>query len=125
MKEKKGKDISVALENLEKGLGNKDGRPKIQLFSSYMDVNNKMDIEVIPFGIKSVDEATEGMELALSIPGSNFERKIKDKTYLYAEISEKQFKIFKKNKDLLSQSEIKTLQEIAEIKRRSKDSWGL
>jgi recombination protein RecA len=58
MKEKKGNDISVALENLEKGLGNKDGRPKIQLFSSYMDKNNRMNIEVIPFGIKSVDDAT-------------------------------------------------------------------
>ena len=58
MKEKKGSDIDVALENLEKGLGNKDGRPKIQLFSSYMDKNNKMDIDVIPFGIKSVDDAT-------------------------------------------------------------------
>jgi recombination protein RecA len=58
MKEKKGNDIDVALENLEKGLGNKDGRPKIQLFSSYIDKNNRMDIEVIPFGIKSVDDAT-------------------------------------------------------------------
>ena len=58
MKEKKGNDISVALDNLEKGLGNKDGRPKIQLFSSYVDKNNRMDIEVIPFGIKSVDDAT-------------------------------------------------------------------
>jgi len=73
---------------------------------------------------KSVNEATEGMELALSITGSNFERKIKDKTHLYADIGEKQFKKFKENKDLLSQSEIKTLQEIAEIKRRSKDGWG-
>lgn len=58
MKEKKCIDISVALENLEKGLGNKDGRPKIQLFSSYIDKNNKLDIDVIPFGIKSVDDAT-------------------------------------------------------------------
>ena len=58
MKEKKGQDISIALENIEKGLGNKDGRPKIQLFSSYMDKDNRINIEVIPFGIKSVDDAT-------------------------------------------------------------------
>jgi len=74
---------------------------------------------------KSVEEATEGMELALSIPGTNFERKIKDKTYMYADISAKQFKTFKKNKDLLSQSEIKTLQEIAEVKRKTKADWGV
>jgi len=61
-KESTGKSLSdsinVALVNLEKGLGNKDGRPKIQLFSSYMDKNNKMDVDVIPFGIQSVDDAT-------------------------------------------------------------------
>lgn len=51
-------DISVALENLEKGLGNQKGRPKIQVFSDYMDENNKADVEVIPFGIPSVDKAT-------------------------------------------------------------------
>ena len=51
-------DISVALANLEKGLGNKDGRPKIQLYSAYIDKNNKMDVPVIPIGIGSVDLAT-------------------------------------------------------------------
>lgn len=74
---------------------------------------------------KSVDEATEGQEIALSISGINFERVLKDKEFLYTDISEKQFKEFKKNKDLLSQSEIKTLQEIAEIKRKEKDDWGV
>jgi translation initiation factor 5B len=74
---------------------------------------------------KSVNEASEGMEVAISIPGSNFERKIKDKTYLYTDLGESQFKKFKKNKDLLSQSEIKTLQEIAEIKRKTKEDWGM
>ena len=54
-----------------------------------------------------------------------FERKIKDKTYMYADISAKQFKTFKKNKDLLSQNEIKTLQEIAEVKRKTKADWGV
>ena len=73
----------------------------------------------------SVDEATEGMELALSLPGTNFERQLKEKRYLYSQISESQFKKFKKNKDLLSQEEIKTLQEIAEIKRKKTDSWGV
>ncbi len=65
---------------------------------------------------KSVQEATEEMEIAISIPGTNFERKIKDKEFLYSEITASQFKNFKKNKDLLSQNEIKVLQEIAEIK---------
>ncbi len=73
---------------------------------------------------KSVEEATEGMEVAISIPGSNFERQIKDKEFLYSDMGESQFRNFKKNKDLLSQSELKALQEIAEIKRKEKDEWG-
>ena len=66
---------------------------------------------------KSVDEANENMEVAISIPGVNFERQLKNKEFLYSNITESQFKNFKKNKDLLSQNEIKILQEIAEIKR--------
>ncbi len=66
---------------------------------------------------KSVEEADQGMEVAISIPGTNFERKLKDKQFLYANINEKQFKNFKENKDLLSREEIKILQEIAIIKK--------
>ncbi|HTZ41826.1 MAG TPA: translation initiation factor IF-2 [Candidatus Omnitrophota bacterium] len=73
---------------------------------------------------KSVEEANEGMEVAISIPGTNFERKLKDKDFLYSDISESQFRNFKKNKDLLSQSEISALQEIAEIKRKENVEWG-
>jgi translation initiation factor 5B len=72
----------------------------------------------------SVDEATEGMEVAVSIPGSNFERKLKDKDFLYSDISDSQFRNFKKNKDLLSPSEISALQEIATIKREKNPEWG-
>ncbi|MGV8130952.1 MAG: translation initiation factor IF-2 [Candidatus Pacearchaeota archaeon] len=72
----------------------------------------------------SVDEADEGKELAMSLPGTNFERQLADKKYLYSQTSENQFKTFKKNKDLLKESEIKTLMEIAEIKRKKKSDWG-
>ena len=76
---------------------------------------------------KSVDQATESMEVSISLPGINFERQIKNTNIqtLYSDISESQFRNFKKNKDLLSQSEIKTLQEIAEIKRGENVEWGM
>jgi len=74
---------------------------------------------------KSIEKATQDMEIAVSIPGVNFERQLKDKEFLYTELGETQFKNFKKNKDLLSESEKKVLQEIAEIKRRTKDDWGV
>jgi translation initiation factor 5B len=73
---------------------------------------------------KSVHEAKEGSELAMALPGINFDRVLKKRNFLFTDISEKQFREFKKNKDLLSQGEIKTLQEIAEIKRKKSDDWG-
>ncbi len=73
---------------------------------------------------KPVEEAIQGMEIAVSIPGVNFERQIKDKKMLYSDISSSQFKTFKKNSDLLSNEEIKCLQEIAEIKREKDAGWG-
>jgi len=74
---------------------------------------------------RSVQEAMEGMEVALSIPGINFERQLKDKEFLYSDVSESQFRNFKKNKDLLSSNEMRVLQEIAEIKRQEKADWGM
>ena len=74
---------------------------------------------------KSVQECQEGMEVAISIPGLNYERELKDKQFLYSELGESQFRAFKKNKDLLCSNEIKALQEIAELKRRTKDDWGV
>jgi len=64
----------------------------------------------------SVEQAVEGQELAMSLPGINFDRRLGDKKYLYADISARQFKQFKDNKDLLSASELRILQEIAQMK---------
>lgn len=81
------------------------------------ETNNVMGrVKKIQSDNKSVDTASQGQEVAISIPGSNFERKLSDKKYLYSNISEKQFKKFKDNKDLLSRDEIKILQEIKVLK---------
>jgi translation initiation factor 5B len=74
---------------------------------------------------KSIQEANEGMEVAVSMSGINFERVMKDKNFLYSDLGESQFRNFKKNRDLLSGNEMKILQEIAEIKRREKADWGM
>jgi len=74
---------------------------------------------------ESVQEATEDQEVAVALPGVNFERRLKKVQFLYSDISESQFKKFKKNKDLLSSKELKTLQEISEIKRKKKVNWGV
>jgi len=65
------------------------------------------------------------MEVAISIPKINFERVLKETEILYSDISESQFRKFKKNKDLLSENEKKILQELAEIKREKNSEWGI
>lgn len=74
---------------------------------------------------KSVEEALEGMEVAISISNVNYERQLKEKKFLYSNMGESQFRDFKKNKDLLNGNEIKTLKEIADIKRKEKEDWGM
>ncbi|MDP4039784.1 MAG: translation initiation factor IF-2 [Candidatus Pacearchaeota archaeon] len=84
-------------------------------------------VKAIQHEKNSIDKASSGLEVAISLPGTNYERQITNKniSYLYSQISESQFKTFKKNRDLLSQEEIKTLSEIAEIKRKKKEDWGV
>jgi translation initiation factor 5B len=73
---------------------------------------------------KSVQEASQGMEVAISISGIAFDRHLKEKRYLYSNISEKQFKKFKDNWDLLSSDELKILSELIQINQKSNSGWG-
>ncbi|MEM3092062.1 MAG: translation initiation factor IF-2 [Candidatus Pacearchaeota archaeon] len=66
---------------------------------------------------KSLEEAKEGLELAISIPGVNFERMLGDKNFLYSDITESQIKNLKNNEDLLSSKELQVLADIERIKK--------
>jgi len=82
-------------------------------------------IKAIQHEKSSVEEASSGMEVAISVPGLTFDRQLKDSKYIYSDMTESHFKEFKKNKDLLSEEEKKVLMEIAEIKRKAKATWGV
>ena len=68
----------------------------------------------------SVAEGKPGDELAMALPGINFERRLKETKYLYAYISDKQMKQFKENRELLSSDELKVLGEVADILTKAK-----
>ncbi len=72
-----------------------------------------------------VAEALEGQELALALPGIAFKRRLKDTTYLYADISASQFKQFKKHKDILTARELQVLEELAGIKKQKHEGGGI
>ena len=74
---------------------------------------------------KGIDEATIGMEVAISLPGINFQRHLAEEKNLYSDLGPVQFREFKKNKDILSKDEVAVLQKIAQIKRKKEPTWGV
>lgn len=73
----------------------------------------------------TMKQAEKGKEVAISLPGVNFERELKVGEYLFSNLSEFQFRKFKEYKDLLTSEEKSILQEIAQVKRRENQTWGL
>ncbi len=73
----------------------------------------------------NIREAGVGKEIAISLPGVNFERELEVGQKLYSNLSETQFRKFKDNKELLKNDEKKVLMEIAEIKRKVEGVWGV
>jgi len=94
---------------------------------SMIDENDEKigNIKNIQHDKKSVEESKEGDEVAISISNLNYERQLKEKRFLFTNLGENQFKEFKKNKDLLSGNEISIIKEIADIKRKTKENWGI
>jgi translation initiation factor 5B len=72
-----------------------------------------------------LEVAGVGKEVAMSLPGITFDRQLEDKEYLYSDLSEKQFRDFKENKELLTSDEVQVLQKIAQIKRAKNTTWGV
>lgn len=83
------------------------------------------EIKEIQHERKSVNEVEAGAEVAISMPGVNFERQIVVGEFLYTNLAESQFRKFKEHKNLLSSEEKAILQEIAQIKRRENVTWGI
>ena len=74
---------------------------------------------------KNINEITSGNQVALALSGVTIGRQIKEKDILYSDLTEAEFKKYKKLKRFLNPSEIKILKEIAEIKRKENPSWGM
>jgi translation initiation factor 5B len=82
-------------------------------------------IKTIQENKDTMKQAEKGKEVAISIPGVNFERELKVGESLFSNLSEFQFRKFKEYKDLLTSEEKAILQEIAKVKRRENMTWGL
>ncbi|MEM4181609.1 MAG: translation initiation factor IF-2 [Candidatus Pacearchaeota archaeon] len=82
-------------------------------------------VKTIQSDKNNLEEAESGKEVAICVPGLNFERQLRVDEFLYSNLSENQFREFKENKHLLTEEEKKVLQEIAVIKRKKNPAWGM
>jgi translation initiation factor 5B len=100
---------------------------KLKAGASLIDeqLNEIGKVKNIQMEKETIKEATNGMEVAISVSGANFERQIKGKESLYTDISAGMFKKFKDNKGLLNKDEIDVLQKISQIKRAKEPTWGV
>jgi translation initiation factor 5B len=74
---------------------------------------------------KSIDKAEKNKEVAVSIGNITFGRQIDKGDILYSNLNEDEFRRLKENKKYLTADEIAVLQEIAQIKRQGKATWGI
>lgn len=74
---------------------------------------------------KSVEKAAKGKDVAISIDHITYGRQIDKNDILYSNINEDEFINLKEQKKYLAHDEIAVLQEIAQIKRKEKATWGI
>ncbi|MDP3765467.1 MAG: translation initiation factor IF-2 [Nanoarchaeota archaeon] len=74
---------------------------------------------------ENIEKAEKGKQVAVSLPNVTVGRQIHEEEILYSAIPEEQFRKLKEFKKYLTQEEIGTLKEIAEIMRKQKPMWGV
>ncbi|MFH1682200.1 MAG: translation initiation factor IF-2, partial [Candidatus Woesearchaeota archaeon] len=73
----------------------------------------------------NITKAEQGKQLAISMDGVTVGRQVREGEYYYSDIPENDFKKLKGLKQYLSESEVKVMKEIAEIKRKINPVWGI
>ncbi|MHA1310934.1 MAG: translation initiation factor IF-2 [Candidatus Helarchaeota archaeon] len=100
-------------------------RPKMTLINK--DGKKIGIIQQIQDKGQNIQEANEGMEVAISIKSPfTVGRQINEGDLFYIDMSEFNFKtLTEKFKDQLNESELKALKELVKIKRKNNKFWGL
>jgi len=74
---------------------------------------------------EKLDVATHSEKVALSVKGMTVGRQAKEGDELYVSISETDYRQFKQKKELISKAEVDVLKQVATIKRKEKELWGV
>ncbi|MDP3728878.1 MAG: translation initiation factor IF-2 [bacterium] len=98
-------------------------RPDTDLIKENGDV--LAHIKTVEYERESVAEAERGKQVAISLPGVTAGRQIHEEEIYYVDITEETFRKLKEFKKLLTPEEITVLKELAEIKRKANNFWGV
>ena len=98
-------------------------KPKTTIMTK--DCKEIGDIKEIEDEGKKLTELKAGERAAVSVEGITIGRQVKEGDTLFISMTETNFRALKAKKELLSKAEIDILKEIAEIKRKTKDTWGV
>ncbi len=82
-------------------------------------------IKTVEYERESIAEAEKGKQVAISLPGVTAGRQIQEEEFFYVDMNEENFRKLKEFKKLISQDEIQVLKELAEIKRKANNFWGI
>ncbi len=81
-------------------------------------------IKAIHSGEKSLDQAVQGQEVAISVDGVTIGRQIQEGDILYVDLPEAHARALRDRKDL-NPDEVQVLEELATIKRKEDPFWGM
>ena len=87
--------------------------------------NHLGNIKTIEYERESIAEAEKGKQVAISLPGITAGRQIHEEEIYYVDMNEENFKRLKEFRKMLSAEEIQILKELAELKRKSNNFWGV
>ncbi len=90
-----------------------------------LEGNRITSVKSMQEGKENATVAEQGKQLAMSMEGVTVGRQIKEGDFLYADISEEDFKKLKELRKYLTKMEITVLKEIADIKRKQNPVWGV
>ena len=83
------------------------------------------EIKAIQLEQKSLSEAEQGKQVAISLPDVTVGRQINENDILYSALNEEDFRKLKELKQYLTKLEIVAVKEIAEIMRKQNPVWGV
>ncbi|MFH0869034.1 MAG: translation initiation factor IF-2 [archaeon] len=98
-------------------------KPRVTVMTK--DAKEIGDIKEIEDEGKKLQELKVGEKAAVSVEGITIGRQVKEGDTLFVAMTECNFRALKENKELLSKAEIEILKEIAVIKRKEKETWGV